>query len=78
MLMHHYSQGSEGARGQKGDTGATGEQVSKAVTLELYCIENIREMLAIKEDWVLKDSREKWEWKESLDQQDSVAVQDLR
>lgn len=32
----------------------------------------------IKEDWVLKDSKERWEWKESLDQQDSLAVQDLR
>jgi len=37
-----------------------------------------REILETKEDWVLKDSKERWVWKENLDQQDLVAVLALR
>ena len=35
-------------------------------------------MSEIKEDWVLKDSKEKWAWKESLGQLDLEAVLDQR
>ena len=34
-------------------------------------------MLEIKVDWVLKDSREKWAWKENLDHLELEAVLDL-
>ena len=30
-------------------------------------IDDLREMPEIKEDWVLKDSKERWVWKENLE-----------